>query len=68
MVIVVFRRDLVGGHHDLKAYEEEVRKQLSPFKDVPIVFTSVLEKQRIHKAMELAIGVAQPERFSPPAN
>lgn len=60
VVIVVNKWDLIQKDTmTSKAYEEEVRKQLSPFKDVPIVFTSVLEKRRIHKAMELAIEVYQ---------
>ena len=33
------------------------RKRLAPFNDVPIVFTSVTEKQRIFKAIEMALEV-----------
>jgi len=58
VVIVVNKWDLIEKDTmTSKTYEEEVRQKLAPFKDVPIVFTSVLEKQRIHKAMELAIQV-----------
>ena len=58
VVIVVNKWDLMEKDTmTSKAYEEEVKRKLAPFKDLPIVFTSVIEKQRIHKAMELAIEV-----------
>ncbi len=38
-------------------YERHIRERLSPFKDVPIVFVSALEKQRIFQAMEEALAV-----------
>lgn len=58
VVIVVNKWDLMEKDTmTSKAYEEEVKRKLAPFKDLPIVFTSVVEKQRIHKAMELAIEV-----------
>ncbi len=37
-----------------KEYEAVIREKLAPFTDVPIVFTSVVNKQRIHKALEVA--------------
>ena len=37
--------------------EEEIRKKIAPFSDVPILFISVLEKQRLLKGLELAIDV-----------
>ena len=33
-------------------FEEALRKKIAPFTDVPIIFTSVLEKQRIQKILE----------------
>ena len=58
VVIVVNKWDLMEKDTmTSKVYEEEVKRKLAPFKDLPIVFTSVVEKQRIHKAMELAIEV-----------
>ena len=33
---------------------QKIRKEIAPFTDVSIVFTSVLTKQRIHKVLELA--------------
>ncbi len=58
VVVVVNKWDLVEKDTmTSKAYEEEVRKRLSPFTDLPVVFTSVTGKQRIHKALELAMQV-----------
>jgi len=37
--------------------ESEIKKRLSPFSDVPIIFTSVIEKQRIMNAVDVALQV-----------
>jgi GTP-binding protein len=37
--------------------EAEIKKRLSPFSDVPIIFTSVIEKQRIMNAVDVALQV-----------
>ena len=34
-----------------------VRQRIAPFTDVPIIFTSVINKQRIYKVLETAIEV-----------
>jgi GTP-binding protein len=55
IVVVVNKWDLVEKDtHTTKAFEELIRSKIAPFTDVPIVFTSVLNKQRIFKVMELA--------------
>lgn len=55
IVIVVNKWDLIEKTtHSTKEYEEKIREKLAPFKDVPIIFTSVLTKQRILKAVEMA--------------
>ncbi len=60
IVIIVNKWDLVEKDtHTHKQYEEAIRKNIAPFTDVPIVFTSVLNKQRIHKALEEATAVYQ---------
>lgn len=41
----------------IKEVEDHIREQLAPFNDVPIVFTSALTKQRILKAVEIAMQV-----------
>lgn len=38
-------------------YEDKIREQLAPFRDVPILFTSTITKQRLHKALETAMKV-----------
>jgi GTP-binding protein len=58
LVIVVNKWDLV--EKDTKTsteFEKVIRKKLEPFTDVPIIFTSAITKQRIHKAVEFAMQV-----------
>ncbi len=38
-------------------YEKELKKRFAPFSDVPILFISVIEKQRIFKSIEAALQV-----------
>src|SRR5574344_511926 len=58
VVIVMNKWDLVEkGNKTLKEYEEVIRRRIAPFSDVPIIFTSVVEKQRIYKVLEEAIRV-----------
>ena len=40
-----------------KDYEKELKQRLAPFNDVPIVFISVTEKQRIFQSIEAALQV-----------
>lgn len=55
IVIVVNKWDLIEKtNKSVKEYEEVIRKRLAPFRDVPIVFTSTISKQRILKAIEEA--------------
>ncbi|KAA3621906.1 MAG: ribosome biogenesis GTPase Der [Flavobacterium sp.] len=59
VVILVNKWDLVEGkdNQTTKDFEAYIRKQCEPFTDVPIVFISVLTKQRIFKAIETAVEV-----------
>jgi GTPase len=58
IVIIVNKWDLVEKETNThKHYEEAIRKNIAPFTDVPIIFTSVINKQRIHKALETATEV-----------
>ncbi len=59
IVILVNKWDLVEEKetNSLKEYEANIRKEIEPFTDVPIVFISVLTKQRIFKAIEIAVEV-----------
>ena len=40
-----------------KSYEEDIISKIAPFTDLPILFVSALNKQRIHKALETAMVV-----------
>lgn len=58
VVVLVNKWDLVDKDHKTTlAFEKEVKKQMAPFVDVPIVFISSLTKQRIFKAIETAVEV-----------
>jgi GTP-binding protein len=58
VVILVNKWDLIEKETNThKQFEEMIREQIAPFRDVPILFTSVTHKQRILKAMETAIAV-----------
>lgn len=59
IVIVVNKWDLIEGKetNTAKSYTEQIMKKIAPFTDVPVVFISALTKQRIFKAMELALEV-----------
>lgn len=60
VVVLVNKWDLIEKDHmTMKAYEEKIREELAPFRDVPIIFTSTISKQRIHKALETATEVYQ---------
>ena len=58
IIILANKWDLVDkDQKTVKEYERMIRKQCEPFVDVPIVFISVLTKQRIYKAIETAVDV-----------
>lgn len=58
IVILVNKWDLVEKDTStINKYEHEIREKLAPFRDVPIIFISALNKQRIMKAVETAIEV-----------
>src|SRR5690554_4616379 len=58
VVVLVNKWDLIDKEtHTAKDYEDKIRAQLAPFNDVPIIFTSTITKQRIHKALEAAMKV-----------
>lgn len=58
IVLLINKWDLVEKETQTMAkFEEDIRKKLQPFTDIPIVFTSTVTKQRIHKAVETAMEV-----------
>ena len=57
-VIVVNKWDLVEKEtNTLKEYEKNIRERLAPFNDVPVIFTSVVKKQRIMNVLDAAAKV-----------
>ncbi|NND95163.1 MAG: ribosome biogenesis GTPase Der [Flavobacteriales bacterium] len=58
IVILVNKWDTIEKDESTtRSMEKEIRERLEPFTDVPIIFTSALTKQRIHKALESALVV-----------
>jgi GTP-binding protein len=58
ILILVNKWDLVEkDNNTLLKFEEEIKSKLKPNDDVPILFISVLEKQRVHRAIEAAMEV-----------
>jgi GTP-binding protein len=59
IVILVNKWDLVENKETNTArdFEKEVKEKIAPFTDVPILFISTLEKQRIFRAVEAALEV-----------
>lgn len=51
-----------------KEYEDFIREQIAPFRDVPIVFTSATEKIRILKVVETAMKVYENKRRRVPTS
>ncbi|WP_297627753.1 ribosome biogenesis GTPase Der [uncultured Rikenella sp.] len=60
-VIAVNKWDTVPDKQSntMKEYTEQIRQRLAPFDDVPIVFTSVTEKQRIFDVLKTALRVCE---------
>ena len=55
VVIVVNKWDLLEKETNThKQFEDLIRSRIAPFDDVPIIFTSVINKQRIFKVLETA--------------
>lgn len=59
IVILVNKWDVVEGKETNTArdYEKDLKERIAPFTDVPVIFTSATEKQRIFQAIEKALEV-----------
>jgi len=58
VVILVNKWDLAEKEtNTAREYELKIKEKLAPFNDVPILFISALEKQRIFKAIEIGLQV-----------
>ncbi len=60
VIILVNKWDLIEKNTDsVKEFTKAIHERIAPFTDVPILFVSVKDKQRIHKAMEMINRVYQ---------
>jgi len=60
VIVLVNKWDLMDKEtNTLRDYEANIREQIAPFTDVPVVFISALTKQRLFKAIETAVEVFQ---------
>lgn len=58
VVLLVNKWDTVDKETSTtKQYEDDILAKIAPFTDLPILFISALNKQRIHKALETAMEV-----------
>lgn len=58
IVIMINKWDLLQKEtNTARDFERNIKKRLEPFTDVDILFVSVKEKQRIHKALEAGVNV-----------
>jgi len=59
IVVLVNKWDLIEdkSNNTAKDYEAMLKKKFAPFSDVPIIFISVNEKQRIFKSIETGLEV-----------
>jgi len=54
MIVLVNKWDLIEKtNNTTKVFEEAIREKTAPFTDYPILFISAINKQRIHKVLEL---------------
>ncbi|MBT8191579.1 MAG: ribosome biogenesis GTPase Der, partial [Bacteroidia bacterium] len=60
VVILVNKWDLLEKEtNTARDFEQRIKDKLAPFNDVPVIFISALEKQRISKSIDVAIEVYQ---------
>ena len=58
IVLLVNKWDLMEKETNTAIqFEKDLKQRLAPFNDIPIIFTSVTEKQRIFKSIEAALLV-----------
>ena len=58
IVLMINKWDLVKKNtNSTKEFEDKLNKKISPLNFAPVVFSSVINKQRIHKVLESAVKV-----------
>jgi len=70
LVVCVNKWDLVDDKSTeaIRHYEDAIRRRFAPFADFPIIFTSALTKQRIHRVLETAVRVYDNRRKTVPTS
>jgi len=70
IVILVNKWDLVADKdtNTAKEFEAKILEKIAPISYIPVIFISVLNKQRVHKAIETAIEVYQNKRRKIPTS
>ncbi|WP_396181317.1 ribosome biogenesis GTPase Der [Flavobacterium sp.] len=69
IVILVNKWDLVEKDTmTARDYERKIREEIQPFTDVPILFVSATEKQRLLKALETAVEVFENRKQKVPTS
>lgn len=68
LVIMVNKWDLVENKetNSIKQFTEAIHARIAPFRDVPIIFGSALEKQRLLKVIETAVKVYEQRKIKIP--
>ena len=70
VVILVNKWDLIEDKqtNTAKEFEDKIREKIAPISYPPIIFVSVLNKQRVHKAIETAVDVYENKRRKIPTS
>ncbi|MEZ4687111.1 MAG: ribosome biogenesis GTPase Der [Bacteroidia bacterium] len=69
LVVAVNKWDLVQKEtNTARDWTKKIQEKLAPFNDVPILFVSVLEKQRLLKVLEAAVQVFESMRRKIPTH
>ncbi|MCG8701526.1 MAG: GTP-binding protein, partial [Bacteroidales bacterium] len=69
ILILVNKWDLIEKEtNTAKEFTQRIKEKIAPFNDVPIVFTSAITKQRIHKVLEEAIKVYNNRKYRIPTS
>jgi GTPase len=69
VIVMVNKWDLVEKDtHTAQSYTNAIREKLAPMDYIPIIFTSVLEKQRVLKVMEKAVQVCENKKKKIPTS
>lgn len=69
VVVLVNKWDLMEkGTNTARDYEKDLKNRLAPFTDIPVIFISVTEKQRIFKSIETALEVYENRRRKIPGS